>query len=247
MTVRLAFAVAAFLEPEILVIDEVLAVGDAEFQKKAIGKMQDISKGEGRTVLFVSHDMNAISTLTTRCVLLVNGRVKMIDTTQKVVSAYLNEYKENQAPEELIFFDKYKLINFGVYKNDRKIDAIGFKDAFEIKLGLQQLSDSIQLEIELFIMNSKGKVITTFSTYLSGFNINSENEIYLTCDVAGLNLSIGTYFLDLNVINMTNNEVKRVENLSKIEIITSQNYLLRQKSKEQFHGNIIMQHQWYQS
>lgn len=63
MTVRLAFAVAAFLEPEILVIDEVLAVGDAEFQKKAIGKMQDISKGEGRTVLFVSHNMAAVRSL----------------------------------------------------------------------------------------------------------------------------------------------------------------------------------------
>ena len=60
MRVRLAFAVAAYLEPDILVVDEVLAVGDAEFQKKAIGKMQDISKGEGRTVLFVSHNMAAI-------------------------------------------------------------------------------------------------------------------------------------------------------------------------------------------
>jgi len=63
MTVRLAFAVAAFLEPEILVVDEVLAVGDAEFQKKAIGKMQDISSGEGRTVLFVSQKMAAVKNL----------------------------------------------------------------------------------------------------------------------------------------------------------------------------------------
>src|SRR6187431_539349 len=75
MTVRLAFAVAAFLEPEILIVDEVLAVGDAEFQKKAIGKMQDISRAGGRTVLFVSHDMNAISTLTTKLIILKNGNV----------------------------------------------------------------------------------------------------------------------------------------------------------------------------
>ncbi|HMQ45495.1 MAG TPA: ABC transporter ATP-binding protein, partial [Mariniflexile sp.] len=73
MTVRLAFAVAAFLEPEILIIDEVLAVGDAEFQKKAIGKMQDISRGEGRTVLFVSHNMAAVKSLCTRAILLENG------------------------------------------------------------------------------------------------------------------------------------------------------------------------------
>jgi lipopolysaccharide transport system ATP-binding protein len=88
MTVRLAFAVAAFLEPEILVIDEVLAVGDAEFQKKAIGKMQDISKGEGRTVLFVSHDLSAISVLANRTVVLANGRIAAIEETSKAISYY---------------------------------------------------------------------------------------------------------------------------------------------------------------
>ena len=78
MTVRLGFAVAAFLEPEILVVDEVLAVGDAEFQKKAIGKMQDVSKGEGRTVLFVSHNMGSMQRLCSRGVLLENGKVKYV-------------------------------------------------------------------------------------------------------------------------------------------------------------------------
>ena len=75
MTVRLAFAVAAFLEPEILIIDEVLAVGDAEFQKKAIGKMQDISRQGGRTVLFVSHNMAAVKSLCTRGIVLEHGKV----------------------------------------------------------------------------------------------------------------------------------------------------------------------------
>lgn len=88
MTVRLAFAVAAFLEPEILVIDEVLAVGDAEFQKKAIGKMQDISRSGGRTVLFVSHDLSAISTLATRTIVLVNGKIFAIEETNKAISIY---------------------------------------------------------------------------------------------------------------------------------------------------------------
>jgi lipopolysaccharide transport system ATP-binding protein len=89
MTVRLAFAVAAHLEPDILVVDEVLAVGDAEFQKKAIGKMQDISKGEGRTVLFVSHDMNSISLLTERVVVLKNGNISFIGDTQEGIKEYL--------------------------------------------------------------------------------------------------------------------------------------------------------------
>ncbi len=89
MTVRLAFAVAAFLEPEILVVDEVLAVGDAEFQKKAIGKMQDISKSEGRTVLFVSHNMAAVKSLCTKGIVLEHGKVVFDGESNAAVDFYL--------------------------------------------------------------------------------------------------------------------------------------------------------------
>ncbi|HOF56007.1 MAG TPA: ABC transporter ATP-binding protein [Prolixibacteraceae bacterium] len=107
MTVRLGFAVSAHLEPEILVVDEVLAVGDAEFQKKATGKMQEISKGKGRTVLLVSHNMSTISELCKRSILLHNGIITDNDKTRNVVSRYLsvyddlkakNEWKNNEAP-----------------------------------------------------------------------------------------------------------------------------------------------------
>lgn len=91
MTVRLGFAVAAFLEPEILVVDEVLAVGDAEFQKKAIGKMQDVSKGEGRTVLFVSHNMAAVRSLCTKGILLENGQIVYKGNTDDTINIYLNK------------------------------------------------------------------------------------------------------------------------------------------------------------
>ena len=89
MRVRLAFAVAAFLEPDILVVDEVLAVGDAEFQKKAIGKMQDISKGEGRTVLFVSHNMAAVKSLCTRAIVLEHGNIAFSGSVEKSIDFYL--------------------------------------------------------------------------------------------------------------------------------------------------------------
>ena len=89
MTVRLGFAIAAHLEPEILVVDEVLAVGDAEFQKKAIGKMQDVSKGEGRTVLFVSHNMDAIRALCNNGIVLKNGEIYHIGTADECVTCYL--------------------------------------------------------------------------------------------------------------------------------------------------------------
>ena len=94
MKVRLAFAVAAHLEPEILVVDEVLAVGDAEFQKKAIGKMQDISKGEGRTVLFVSHDMAAVADLCKRGILLENGEIVKEGEAYDVIDFYLSKNEE---------------------------------------------------------------------------------------------------------------------------------------------------------
>ena len=90
MTVRLGFAVAAFLDPEILVVDEVLAVGDAEFQKKAIGKMKDVSQGEGRTVLFVSHNMGSIRQLCTSGVLLDKGNVVFRGTADDTVDYYLS-------------------------------------------------------------------------------------------------------------------------------------------------------------
>jgi len=107
MMVRLGFAIAAHLEPEILVVDEVLAVGDAEFQKKAIGKMQDVSKGEGRTVLFVSHNMAAVRSLCTRGVMLKNGMVDFIGTISDTLDHYLKNDEENQA-EKIINNIKWK-------------------------------------------------------------------------------------------------------------------------------------------
>ena len=90
MYVRLAFAVAAYLEPEILVIDEVLAVGDAEFQKKCLGKMQDVAKGEGRTVLFVSHNMGAVTQLCTKAIYLEQGQVVRQGEVNEVTTFYLD-------------------------------------------------------------------------------------------------------------------------------------------------------------
>ena len=96
MYVRLAFAVAAHLESEILIVDEVLAVGDAEFQKKCLGKMGDVSKGEGRTVLFVSHDLNAVSQICNTGILLNHGKVEYKGKVRETVSTYLNA--DNDSP-----------------------------------------------------------------------------------------------------------------------------------------------------
>lgn len=120
MLVRLGFAVAAHLDPEILVVDEVLAVGDAEFQKKAIGKMQDVSRGEGRTVLFVSHNMDSIKQLCNSSILLDNGRIIMNGDTSEVLFQYLESNRE-------ILLDKYDA------KNGPKLSADGI-ELLELKI-----------------------------------------------------------------------------------------------------------------
>ena len=102
MMVRLGFAVAAHLDPEILVVDEVLAVGDAEFQKKAIGKMQDVSRGEGRTVLFVSHNMAAVRKLCRRGVILDKGMIRFMGSANEAVDCYVDSAHAN-SPLQLVF------------------------------------------------------------------------------------------------------------------------------------------------
>src|SRR5207302_1847126 len=99
MYTRLAFAVAAHLEPEILIVDEVLAVGDAEFQKKCLGKMQEVAQG-GRTVLFVSHNMAAVKSLTTRGVVLDAGRLVFSGSTEQVIQHYVQLISRPVVPEK---------------------------------------------------------------------------------------------------------------------------------------------------
>ncbi len=140
MYVRLAFAVAAHLESEILIVDEVLAVGDAEFQKKCLGKMGEVSKGEGRTVLFVSHNMSSLGELCKKALLLENGQISLADDSKAVIPRYLSnqsssskkypktspiKYLEiNQIGDAIILSvdyevkQKYKLLNFGFVMYD---------------------------------------------------------------------------------------------------------------------------------
>lgn len=121
MTVRLGFAIAAHLEPEILVVDEVLAVGDAEFQKKAIGKMQDVSRGEGRTVLFVSHNMGAVKNLCTRGVVLNQGQVAFDGGEKEAVDFYTVNSSFNKSTK-IILSPKQKDIR----STDVQIESIEF-------------------------------------------------------------------------------------------------------------------------
>jgi len=125
MYVRLAFAVAAHLEPDILVVDEVLAVGDAEFQRRCVGKMQDVSSNEGRTVLFVSHNMASIKYLCERVILLDNGKIIMDGDAQEVVNNYVLESRNESSGENKDYYidtNKLKINkNLGIQIDEVKI------------------------------------------------------------------------------------------------------------------------------
>ncbi len=111
MYVRLAFAVAAHLDPEILIIDEVLAVGDAQFQRKSLGKMDDVSKKDGRTVIFVSHNMDAVTNLCNKCIYLKRGEIVMFDDTSKVIDAYLKDNRSIEKSKDTFDPKQAKILN----------------------------------------------------------------------------------------------------------------------------------------
>lgn len=154
MYVRLAFAVAAHLEPEILVVDEVLSVGDVEFQKKCLGKMQEVTKKEGRTVLFVSHNMSAVAQLCTKAIVLDQGKIKFIGDVNKAINIYTNEIHaastewEGEAGDEHI-----KLVRTWVRPlNDEK----SFHTATDIEVGLEvDVKESINNVIMGFTLFSE--------------------------------------------------------------------------------------------
>lgn len=167
MIVRLGFAIAAHLEPEILVVDEVLAVGDAEFQKKAIGKMQDVSKGEGRTVLFVSHNMAAVRSLCTRGVMLKNGMIDFVGN----ISDTLNHYLKNEEDvHNNMIVDNIKWKKSSLHVNNIFINGSN-ESTSTIKNGQQTLDiiiegetdDDMQYDVMLILKTKDGIPLATFA------------------------------------------------------------------------------------
>ncbi|MES2239796.1 MAG: ABC transporter ATP-binding protein [Bacteroidota bacterium] len=191
MYVRLAFAVAAFLEPEILIVDEVLAVGDAEFQKKAIGKMQDISKGQGRTVLFVSHNMAAVKSLCTRGIVLEHGKVVFNGDIDETVDYYLNN---DLNFENSKFFQN---LNYEKVNGIKSVKILGdqqfLKHNESIKIEINLNNDIKSVNVGIALLNSdKAKVFTTVH------HVNFEVD-KLSCEIPAGLLLRGTFSLDVAV------------------------------------------------
>jgi lipopolysaccharide transport system ATP-binding protein len=167
MYVRLAFAVAAHLEPEILVVDEVLAVGDMQFQRKCLGKMEEVSKQGGRTVLFVSHQMDAIETLTEHCIYLQNGCMKDYGNTADVIHHYL---KDNQQISDVAVYTnrvgngKARVKKIEVYQGGSKVSMIKQGEPFDVLVGIDNMDTDIT-DVSFVLENYKEHAL--FCTHLS--------------------------------------------------------------------------------
>jgi lipopolysaccharide transport system ATP-binding protein len=180
MYVRLAFAVAAHLESETLIVDEVLAVGDAEFQNKCLGKMDSISKGSGRTILFVSHNLNSIQRLCSKGILLENGGLKAIDDMNSIVDLYSNMSTNGPNSQQ---FENLNNINYkcknGVEIKSIKIDnnIINQEQPLVFKIGIDSEFLINGIKVNLSIINrSDTCVLSAVSHYISDSNITIDTN-----------------------------------------------------------------------
>lgn len=203
MTVRLGFAVAAFLEPEILVVDEVLTVGDADFQKRAIGKMQDVSNGEGRTVLFVSHNMAAVKSLCRQGIVLNNGQLDYLGSAQNCVDHYL----ENNISTFSNYCDQTTLCHDTNLTRELEILKV------EMMNDPNNVSTAEPLFFELTISNSVKSIkkcqygivarnsadVVVWAHYTSEISVPDIDTFKVKISITNHNSAMGRYRLNFNI------------------------------------------------
>ena len=207
MYVRLAFAVAAHLDPEILIVDEVLAVGDAEFQKKCLGKMGDVSSKEGRTVLFVSHNMLAIENLCKNSIFLQNGSIAMIDSTNQAIKKYLSTTSyPDQRPNGIISSDR---------DGNLRILSLEFKDETSSQMGSVRCGQNIvvifdvqaekpikNLIILLIFKDNYGNRTSVLNSYDAGFSFDlTKGKHEIICHIPHFSLTPGLFQIELKILS----------------------------------------------
>lgn len=203
MQLRLAFSVAAHLEPEILLIDEVLAVGDLEFQKKCIGKMEEVSNASGRTIVFVSHNLGFVESFCTSAMLLEKGKLTKEGNTRDVIGFYLQQATKKADIERQSDNTAIELHNFSISNTDIETDhlLLGYPALFtftwEAKANLQNM------EIAFNIRDAKKDLISHVTTLDKSISIKATKgqRVCVTVQLENINYSPGVYTLDLFVLN----------------------------------------------
>ncbi len=246
MYVRLAFAVAAHLDPEILIVDEVLAVGDAEFQKKCLGKMGDVAT-EGRTVLFVSHNMAAIQTLCKRAILLIQGKITDDAPAELTVSRYLNAFSSNVSDNLAVRTDRngsgrsriVKIIALNPFNNLNPLLIPGSPVRFDFYYSQPLIEPSMAFTL----YDETDVAIATFdSTVRTPNNDQSSSEANVfSCQFGEFLLSPGSYFV--NVALRDHEEL--VDHVEKaFHFTVNEGIFHGQRIKKNRLSRFVMEHQW---
>lgn len=200
MYVRLAFAVAAHLEPDILIVDEVLAVGDAEFQKKCLGKMEDVGK-EGRTVIFVSHNMGAIRQLCDKGILLEKGSLKSINNINSIIGHYFNNSQLIAKGTGDTQINKILLINQDGSIN--QTNQVEHNQPLIIQIHIEFLDDCVDGDFGINIRNEFDKTIANVQSFDSRYLINGKKgtKQIITFIIEKIYFIPGNYSLEVSIVS----------------------------------------------
>jgi lipopolysaccharide transport system ATP-binding protein len=230
MYVRLAFAVAAHLEPEILIVDEVLAVGDAEFQKKCLGKMQDVSKNDGRTVLFVSHNLAAIQLLCNKVIVLQNGRKIFDGSTNAGIEYYINN---NVQPDQLVSLKertdrqgngKIRIVDFSILdEQGNTTDEILSGNTYTFRLGYENYTkepvNKVYISIDIHSQDDRRQLMLVNMSENKLLDIDNETG-YVYCKITNFPLAVGRYYFVLFIACNGYSEVlDTIANVCSFEVI----------------------------
>lgn len=249
MTVRLAFAVAAHLEPEILIVDEVLAVGDAEFQKKCLGKMDEVSKKEGRTILFVSHNVSVISTLCKKGMFLHEGRLTYSGGIAEAISLYQSGI-DTTLSSNLLSIEKregngYFRFSSIRFENENETEPATISSGANVSLIVELVCDTFStindFQLDIGINDMAGSPLAWLSTYYSGNSIKIKHGFNrLKIDLNEIPLVPGTYRITL--YGKLNGDVADwIVDCFSFSVETGDFYKTGWFSKS-VHGNILVKH-----
>ena len=211
MFVKLAFSVAAHLDSEILIMDEVLAVGDMAFQKKCLEKMREVSVSQGRTVLYVSHNMNTIRRLCDRCIVIDEGKVIFDGDVDKAISIYMNEQTDNVNPTFIDFRNIRRQFRFGKELFINEFEFVGKKSAFFsasegsvcIRISFVSHISRDEMRILLRLTNSEQNVLGIYLSDCFPVKENEEKEFIFNADISML--APDTYFYCVEVEEFSSN------------------------------------------
>lgn len=207
MYVRLAFAVAAFLEPEILIVDEVLAVGDAEFQKKCLGRMKDVSQNDGRTVLFVSHNMGAIKNLCHKTLVMKHGRVEALEDTPTAIERYLSSdsdvdryvrWSRDERPgDNTVRLNSIRILNAS---GDTE-KALTSCDEIHIEISYEVLEDVKDLRVTNSLMGFDGEHIFSTSdfNYYNDSRVREKGQYVSVLTIPAKMLNLSRYYISVDI------------------------------------------------